>query len=183
MLLMATVAIGTAATVAAGSSSSSLRKTTNAVVIPPVYDNNSLKVVSNNDSRETTLTMTTSHHSHHHGGSSSNPNDNKNNSNNKVGEFDFYVFSMSYQPEFCHESMKEQYTGCMTYNKSWEGQLTIHGLWPNVSVHDKFIYYYVIPLVFVYIVLGGVVWLPTPPSSQSYWLAFIIINIIPCRAY
>ena len=165
--LMATVAIGTA-TVAARSSSSSLRKTTNAVVIPPVYDNNSLKVVSNNDSRETTITMTTSHRSHHHGGSSSNPNDNKNNSNNKVGEFDFYVYSMSYQPEFCHESMKEQYTGCMTYNKSWEGQLTIHGLWPNVSVHDKFICYYVIPSVFVYTVLGRVVWLPTPHSSQSH---------------
>ena len=48
------------------------------------------------------------------------------------GHFDFYVYSMSYQPEFCREN-KERFAGCHSFREDWEGQLTIHGLWPNVS--------------------------------------------------
>lgn len=47
-----------------------------------------------------------------------------------VGDFDFYVYSMSYQPEFCRENY-EKFVGCKTPEEGWKGQLTIHGLWPN----------------------------------------------------
>ena len=50
----------------------------------------------------------------------------------RVGDFDFYVYSMTHQPDFCREN-GERYEGCREYMESWEGQLTIHGLWPNVS--------------------------------------------------
>lgn len=46
------------------------------------------------------------------------------------GSFDFYVYSMSYQPEFCREN-SEKFTGCHSPQERWKGQLTIHGLWPN----------------------------------------------------
>ena len=73
---------------------------------------------------------------HHHGGHYNNGGyDNNSNSNNnkKDDSFDFYVYSMSYQPEFCREN-HEKFVGCQHYKENWEGQLTIHGLWPNVSM-------------------------------------------------
>ena len=76
---------------------------------------------------------------HHHGrghynnrGYDNNSN-NSNNNKNKDDSFDFYVYSMSYQPEFCREN-HEKFVGCQHYKENWEGQLTIHGLWPNVSM-------------------------------------------------
>jgi hypothetical protein len=51
---------------------------------------------------------------------------------NGGGDFDFYVYSMTHQPEFCREN-DERYAGCRDHQESWEWQLTIHGLWPNVS--------------------------------------------------
>ncbi|KAL7552729.1 hypothetical protein ACHAWF_015967 [Thalassiosira exigua] len=44
--------------------------------------------------------------------------------------YDNFVYSMSYQPEFCREN-NERFSGCHNFMESWEGQLTIHGLWPN----------------------------------------------------
>ncbi len=74
------------------------------------------------------------HHTHHqhkvHG--QSRHNDPSKSASHK-DNFDFYVYSMSYQPEFCREN-NEKYDGCRAFNESWEGQLTIHGLWPNVSM-------------------------------------------------
>ena len=58
----------------------------------------------------------------------------------KVGDFDFYTFSMAHQPEYCRGvdpqtgESNERFWGCHgAYDKeSWEGQLTIHGLWPQL---------------------------------------------------
>lgn len=64
------------------------------------------------------------HHGHHK--KSGRPQDNA----EADSSFDFYAYSMSYQPEFCKEN-NEKFVGCQNPNESWEGQLTIHGLWPN----------------------------------------------------
>ena len=37
---------------------------------------------------------------------------------------------MTYQPEFCREN-SNHYSGCHHPSQFWEGQLTIHGLWPQ----------------------------------------------------
>ena len=58
----------------------------------------------------------------------------------KVGDFDFYTFSMAHQPEYCRGvdpqtgESNQRFWGCHgAYDKeSWEGQLTIHGLWPQL---------------------------------------------------
>jgi len=71
------------------------------------------------------------HDGHRGGGNRYNPS----RTDNEVkddGHFDFYVYSMSYQPEFCREN-KERFAGCHSFREDWEGQLTIHGLWPNRS--------------------------------------------------
>ena len=47
--------------------------------------------------------------------------------------YDFYVYSMTFQPEFCREQRRGNFPGCRDFEETWEGQLTIHGLWPNVS--------------------------------------------------
>ena len=89
-------------------------------------------VVVNDISSDETLVE----HHHHHGGRYNNGGyDSNSNSNNKKDDdsFDFYVYSMSYQPEFCREN-HEKFVGCQHYKENWEGQLTIHGLWPNVSM-------------------------------------------------
>lgn len=52
--------------------------------------------------------------------------------------FDFYAYSMTYQPEFCRAN-NEKFAGCHTFMEDWEGQLTIHGLWPNVSISIVFL--------------------------------------------
>jgi ribonuclease T2 len=50
---------------------------------------------------------------------------------NKDSSFDLYVFSMSYQPEFCYQNRKRSYDGCENPIDFWRGSLTIHGLWPE----------------------------------------------------
>jgi len=40
--------------------------------------------------------------------------------------FDFYVFSMSFQPEFCYEHKRDDFDGCRHPNEEWRGSLTIH---------------------------------------------------------
>ena len=40
--------------------------------------------------------------------------------------FDFYVFSMSFQPEFCYEHKRDNFDGCRHPNDEWRGALTIH---------------------------------------------------------
>lgn len=77
-------------------------------------------------------------HGHHRDGGRGNDGNNNNNgvpSNSQRDDddddsFDFYVYSMSYQPEFC-EANGEKFAGCKTPKDAWKGQLTIHGLWPN----------------------------------------------------
>lgn len=48
--------------------------------------------------------------------------------------FDFYVMSMSFQPEFCYEHRSQHYDGCSHPDVDWRGSLTIHGLWPERNV-------------------------------------------------
>ena len=43
--------------------------------------------------------------------------------------FDFYVFSMSFQPEFCYEHKRDDFDGCRHPNDEWRGALTIHVSW------------------------------------------------------
>lgn len=47
------------------------------------------------------------------------------------GNFDFYVMSVSSQPEFCYQHRKEKYPGCENPNDLWRSSLTIHGIWPQ----------------------------------------------------
>jgi ribonuclease T2 len=47
------------------------------------------------------------------------------------GQFDFFVLSMSFQPEFCYQHRYEEWAGCENPNDLWRGSLTIHGLWPQ----------------------------------------------------
>mmetsp|Transcript_5634 Transcript_5634/g.12821 ORF Transcript_5634/g.12821 Transcript_5634/m.12821 type:complete len:297 (+) Transcript_5634:165-1055(+) len=69
------------------------------------------------------------HHGHRYSGRKKGPS--RSQYHHEEGDsFDFYVYSMSYQPEFCREN-NEKFVGCHEFNESWEGQLTIHGLWPN----------------------------------------------------
>lgn len=44
-------------------------------------------------------------------------------------DFDLYIMSMSFQPEFCHKH--EDYSGCQAPHKFWQSHLTIHGMWPE----------------------------------------------------
>ena len=90
---------------------------------------------------------------HRHGHKGNRYNNNPASHNNKNSEvkddsFDFYVYSMSYQPEFCREN-DERFDGCHTPKASWEGQLTIHGLWPNVSVTVAFSRLFINWLIFI----------------------------------
>ena len=73
-------------------------------------------------------------HSHHgHRGGKKQYHDSSESQGNAVdNSYDNYVYSMSYQPEFCREN-NEKFAGCRQFEEAWEGQLTIHGLWPNVS--------------------------------------------------
>ena len=50
-----------------------------------------------------------------------------------IGRFDFYVFAMSYQPEFCFGHRSYKYEGCEHPRNEWRGDLTIHGLWPQYA--------------------------------------------------
>lgn len=71
---------------------------------------------------------------HHHYGGHENGRSNGHEAPERgAGDFDYYIFSMSYQPEFCREN-NEKFDRCHKFDERWEGQLTIHGLWPSVSV-------------------------------------------------
>lgn len=72
-------------------------------------------------------------HQHQHGGSgktNNSPSSKSQGDDDDGSDFDFYVYSMSYQPEFCHAN-NAKFAGCHNPKELWEGQLTIHGLWPN----------------------------------------------------
>jgi ribonuclease T2 len=49
----------------------------------------------------------------------------------RIAKFDFYVMSMSYQPEFCYENRHDDWPGCSHPLDFWKAHLTIHGLWPE----------------------------------------------------
>ncbi len=57
-------------------------------------------------------------------------------SSSAAGPFDFYVLSMSYQPEFCFQHRHESFYGCENPMDFWRKSLTLHGLWPEVSESD-----------------------------------------------
>lgn len=46
-------------------------------------------------------------------------------------DFDFYVLSMSFQPEFCHMHKHDEFPGCESPDDFWRNSLTLHGLWPE----------------------------------------------------
>lgn len=46
-------------------------------------------------------------------------------------DFDFYVLSMSFQPEFCYQHRYDKFAGCEDPLEFWRGSLTLHGLWPE----------------------------------------------------
>lgn len=54
---------------------------------------------------------------------------------NNVVDFDLYVMSMSYQPEFCYKNRHkiDHFPGCLHPQEYWKGHLTIHGLWPQYA--------------------------------------------------
>lgn len=82
------------------------------------------------DSEDENISLEHHHgHSHGHKGGSKPQNDS---SQMIDSSFDSYIYSMSYQPEFCREN-NEKFDGCHNFMEVWEGQLTIHGLWPNRS--------------------------------------------------
>jgi ribonuclease T2 len=47
--------------------------------------------------------------------------------------FDFYIFSMIYQPGFCYNKDTTVWAGCTHTDKEWTKELTIHGLWPDYN--------------------------------------------------
>ena len=47
--------------------------------------------------------------------------------------FEFYVMSMSYQPEFCYTKRRDHMPGCSHPQDFWKSHLTIHGLWPSYA--------------------------------------------------
>jgi ribonuclease T2 len=52
-------------------------------------------------------------------------------SSSSSSSFDFYVLSMSYQPQFCYQNRFKKYHGCEHPLEFWKGSLTLHGLWPE----------------------------------------------------
>ncbi|CAM9962888.1 unnamed protein product [Ascophyllum nodosum] len=44
------------------------------------------------------------------------------------GDFNLYIFAMSWKPEWCYHST---FPGCQAPRLFWEDNLTIHGLWPD----------------------------------------------------
>ena len=71
------------------------------------------------------------HHHSHHASKSYQKEDSERGAPSNSNTFDFYVYSMTYQPEFCREN-NEKFVGCKRPEEYWEKQLTIHGLWPQV---------------------------------------------------
>jgi len=56
---------------------------------------------------------------------------NSSNAEENTQAFDFFVLSMSFQPEFCHAHKRDGYAGCEDPQEFWRGSLTLHGLWPE----------------------------------------------------
>ena len=50
--------------------------------------------------------------------------------------FDFYVFALSWQPEFCYNNY-DSYPGCSAPDPAWSQSLTIHGMWPQVRTRTS----------------------------------------------
>jgi ribonuclease T2 len=48
-------------------------------------------------------------------------------------QFDLYIMSMSYQPQFCYQNRHEMWPGCTNPQDYWKNHLTIHGMWPEFS--------------------------------------------------
>jgi ribonuclease T2 len=44
--------------------------------------------------------------------------------------FDYYVFALSWSPEFCHENPSNHTPECSSNN---QGGFVVHGLWPNLQ--------------------------------------------------
>jgi len=96
-----------------------------------VDDNNEI-IVGDGSEDENVISLERHHghgHNSHYGRSEPQNNDN---AEHDESSFDSYIYSMSYQPEFCREN-NEKFDGCHNFMETWEGQLTIHGLWPNRS--------------------------------------------------
>ena len=96
---------------------------------------NSDDIQVDNDSEDGIISVE-HHHGHkkkNHNGYSGQEPANDDTSSKNDSSFDYYAYSMTFQPEFCREN-KEKFTGCQHFQENWEGQLTIHGLWPNVSI-------------------------------------------------
>ena len=70
----------------------------------------------------------------HHHSSKGHPSYSHSGSQSDDTSFDFYIYTMTYQPEFCRENSSRSFAGCQKPDEFWEGQLTIHGLWPEVSL-------------------------------------------------
>jgi len=52
---------------------------------------------------------------------------------NSGGCFDMYLFTMSYEPEFCYEHYTSDFPACIKPNMNYSTHLVIHGLWPECS--------------------------------------------------
>lgn len=55
-----------------------------------------------------------------------------------VAQPDLYIMAMSHQPEFCYQHQKEGWEGCQHPRDYWKTHLTIHGLWPEVSISSMY---------------------------------------------
>lgn len=49
----------------------------------------------------------------------------------READFDLYIMSMSYQPEYCYEHRYDGYYYCENPKDTWRYNLTLHGLWPE----------------------------------------------------
>lgn len=54
-------------------------------------------------------------------------------SSSSTTSFDFYLMTMSWQPQFCYANRYNGYVGCETPDDYWKAHWTIHGLWPQFS--------------------------------------------------
>ena len=48
----------------------------------------------------------------------------------KPGDFDYYVLSMSWQPEFCYHK-EGRFPQCNHPMSAWNSTFTLHGMWPQ----------------------------------------------------
>jgi ribonuclease I len=103
------------------------------MITPPPFLALAAKLALVSLSEVAPITAVNTPHLRHHHHTHSTSHQGTSQSADTAGEssmFDFYVYSMTYQPEFCREN-SERFTGCHHPQQYWEGQLTIHGLWPQ----------------------------------------------------